>query len=202
MIPVADLPPIDVAAMAALADQVVDSCKAAQVDIHHLGIERKTLRDGVSFRFTGNLCQNNPRLNLSIVTDTGQVKKLVVQPALTVWVHAPIAATDIERGERVRPRLGLIDIGMISGELVPEGGEARVPIAAGHPITTMNVRVPFDGRMGSDVSLVVLRGPIRLEARGRLLANGRIGDRVKVVNHLTHTVTTGTLIGNSQVLID
>jgi len=201
MIPAADLPPVEEAALAALSDMVVESCTAAQVEIHHLGIRKEALRDGVSFRWTGNACQNNPRLNLAVVSESGTAQTLVVQPALTIWVHAPVAPKDISRGERVRPKLGLVQLSQIAGTLMPSGGEARIPIAAGKPITSMNVRVPFDGRMGDDVILEVVRGTIHLEVRGRLMANSRIGDEVRVVNHHTQSVLKGTLIAPGKVRI-
>jgi flagella basal body P-ring formation protein FlgA len=182
MIPVADLPPVEDAAIAALSDMVVESCSAAQVEIHHLGIRKEVLHNGTSFRWTGNPCRKSPRLNLAIVRDTGEATNLVVQPALTIWIEAPVAAKDIETGEHVVPIMAKIDLSTLTGKMKPAGGEARVPIAKGKPITSMNVREPFDGRLGHDVTLLVIRGPIELSVAGKLMENARIGDEVRVIN--------------------
>ena len=197
--PLADLPPVDEAAMAALSDMVVESCQAAQVEIHHLGIRKEALADGVSFRWSGKACRNNPRLNLSVVSESGLAKTLVVQPSLTIWVHAPVAPAFVEKGQQVTPQLALVDLSHISGIPVPGGGEARVPIMPGKPITTMNVREPFDAKMGHDVTVEVIRGPIHLQTNGRLLNNARVGDEVRVVNHETNTLVKGVLIAPSRV---
>ena len=197
--PIADLPPVDEAAMAALSDMVVESCQAAQVEIHHLGIRKEALTDGVSFRWSGKACRNNPRLNLSVVTESGLAKTLVVQPSLTIWVHAPVAPEFIDKGHMVKPTLALVDLSKISGIPVPTGGEARVPILPGKPITTMNVREPYDAKMGHDVTLEVVRGVIHLKTNGRLLNNARIGDEVRVVNHQTNALVKGVLIAPSVV---
>ena len=200
--PLADLPPVDEAAMAALSDMVVESCNAAQVEIHHLGIRKETLSEGVSFRWSGNACRNNPRLNLSIVSDSGLAKTLVVQPSLTIWVHAPIAPEYVEKGQMVTPKLALVDLSNISGIPVPAGGEARVPIMPGKPITTMNVREPFDAKLGNDVTVEVIRGAIHLKTNGRLLNNARIGDVVRVFNQQTNALVKGVLISPTRVQLE
>lgn len=187
--------------MAALSEMVAETCTAAEVEIHHLGIRKETLHGGVSFRWTGNPCRANPRLNLSIVAESGEATRLVVQPALTIWIHAPVAARDYTAGERVEPKLGRVKIQAVRGIAAPHGGEARVPIAAGKPITNMNVRVPYDSRIGTDVILEVIRGPITLTATGRIMANARIGDEVRVVNHHTQTVLKGKLIEPGKVRV-
>ena len=71
----------------------------------------------------------------------------------------------------------------------------------GKPITLMNVREPYDSRIGSDVTLEVIRGPITLTATGRIMANARIGDEVRVVNHHTKSVVKGTLVAPDKVRI-
>ena len=197
--PVADLPPVDEAAMAALSEMVVKSCQAAQVEIHHLGIRKEALQDGVSFHWSGKACRNNPRLNLSVVSDSGLAKTLVVQPSLTIWIQAPIAPEYIEKGDIVKPEMALVDLSQIFGIPEPSGGEARVPILPGKPITSMNVRKPFDAKLGSDVTVEVIRGSIHLQSSGRLLSNARIGDEVRVMNHQTNALVKGVLIAPSKV---
>jgi flagella basal body P-ring formation protein FlgA len=201
MSPVADLPPIEEAVIAALSEMVAESCSASQVEIHHLGIRKEVLANGASFRWTGNACRSNPRLNLSIVRESGEATNLVVQPALTIWMQVPVAAKDIQTGQLVYPVRGLVKLSSLSGTVVPAGGEARVPIAAGKPITTMNVREPYDARVGNTVTLQVIRGPITLTTPGKLMSNARIGDKVRVVNHHNQTVMTGTLLSPDNVQI-
>lgn len=200
MIP-ADLPPVQDSVLDALTEMVATSCAAERVDVHHLGLHRDVYKDGVSFRWTGNACRRNPRLNLSVVRDTGEVHTVVVQPALSIWVQAPVAAEAVTAGQMVVPKAALVEIGSYSGSFMPAGGEARVPIAKGKPLTTMNVRKPYDARTGARVTLMVSRGPIELRVAGKLMENGRVGDEVRVENTHTHTVIRGTLVASNVVQI-
>jgi len=200
MIP-ADLPPVQETVLEALTEMVANACVAEKVDVHHLGLHHNVYKEGISFRWTGNPCRRNPRLNLSVVRETGEVHTVVVQPALSIWVKAPVAARSVTAGQLVIPTTALVEVGSFSGEFMPAGGEARVPIAEGKPLTNMNVRTPFDARTGAHVTLMVSRGPIELQVAGRLMENGRVGDLVRVENTHTHTVIRGTLVAADTVQI-
>lgn len=200
MIPV-DLPPVQETVLDALTDMVATACSAEQVDVHHLGLHHNVYKDGVSFRWTGNPCRRNPRLNLSVIRETGEVHTVVVQPALSIWVKAPVAAADVTAGQLVIPTTALVEVGTFAGTFMSAGGEARVPIPKGKALTTMNVRKPFDARTGAHVTLMVSRGPIELQVAGRLMENGRVGDLVRVENTHTHTVIRGTLVASDTVQI-
>ena len=200
-VPPADLPNVEEAVAEALTSWVTESCAAAKVEIRFLGIRKEVLQDGIRFLWAGHPCQSNPRLNLSVVRESGEASTLVVRPALTLWVHTPVAAKNVQTGQLVQPVLGLVDLSKISGSPLPAGGEARVPIREGQPITTMNTRKPFDGRSGDSIRIEVQRGNIQLTSPGRLLTDARVGDEVRVINHHTKVVLTGVLDKSGTVRI-
>ena len=100
MIPAPDLPPVEEAVADALAEWVTERCEAVDVEVHQLGIQRDLYKDGVHFHWSGNPCASNPRVNLSVALDSGEQRRFVAQPQLTVWVNAPVAPRAYAAGDR------------------------------------------------------------------------------------------------------
>jgi len=194
-----DLPPVEDAVRASLVEWVEESCAAARTEVHWLGITPASVPRGDAYVWQGRPCKSNPRLQLLVVDDEEVVSRFTVQPSLTVWVHAPVAPVDYATGQRVEPVLGIVDIAQITGTPTTRGGEARVAIRSGQPVTNMNVRQPIDAQRGSTVTIEIVRKSLSITTPGQLMDNGRAGDTVRVINHSTKQVLEGVLIDAQTV---
>ncbi len=174
---------------------------ASDVDILHLGLGRPLhcpadaslrVESLPAERFLG-------RADLRVMASAGgqPCDDLRLSIRLDVWEEAPVAVRAADAGERVELGRGRVRRTDVSGVPVdPDQGpyEARVPLAPGDAVTLQRVRRMPDGRSGGVVTVLAERGPVRLEARGRLMADASQGDTVQVLNTATGVVLRGTLV--------
>lgn len=187
MIP--DLPPVE----AALIEWAAEVCGATRVEVHFTGLSE--MGDGPFF-WSGDPCRSRPDLRLR----SGE-RTLTVRPQLTVWVEVPLATRDFAVGERVEAALGEVPIDAVRGAVVHEAWVATTAIAAGTPITQAVTRPEPDVLRDAAVELVVIRGDLVVSAPGRVLQEGRVGDRVRVINEATGVVLTGEVTTPGQITI-
>ena len=125
-----------------------------------------------------------------------------VRAGLRIWKTVPVSGTAIEPGSAVELAEARLPLDHVHGVPVPlESGpwEARVSLAPGDPVTMNRVRPLPDARSGAPVVLVSGGGGLLVTAEGRLLEDGKIGDRVKVSNLATDQVVFGVLVEPGRV---
>ncbi|MEC7946589.1 MAG: flagellar basal body P-ring formation chaperone FlgA [Myxococcota bacterium] len=146
---------------------------------------------------------------LSDVTVTGirpdgvSCDRLRIRPRVEVWMDVPVAAVAVSAGETV----GITQRRMLRSQLqgtpvtpAADGDlEARVPLAAGEPVTLRSVRTTPDARSGDDVTVLVEAGALRIQAPGRLMEDAEVGQAVRVSNLATGAVMTGALVAPGLV---
>ena len=123
--------------------------------------------------------------------------RLRIRPRVEVWLRVPVASESVAAGALVRAQPGRVLRSALSGAPVSmdaRGLEAKVPLAAGEPITVLSVRTAPDARSGDDVTVLVESGALRIQAPGRLMEDATLGEPVRVSNLATGAVMTGALV--------
>lgn len=198
---IAELPPAQEVFQDSLAAHATARCGARAVEVHWIGMDPARLPDGATYLWEGDPCRSRPDLRVSILVRGNLAAKLTVNPYLTVWVEAPVAAKPLAAGEEVLSELALVPIEKVRGQTYATSGLARVALDPGTPLTNLVVSPAPDIRKGSSVELRVTRGSLTITAAGHVLEDGRIGERIKVVNDATRVALDGILIDGATVEI-
>ncbi len=186
-----------------LAAYAQATCGAEEVEVSWLGLAQALPgTEGAALSWSGDPCRSRPELKLRIVEDGELLSQIPVRPGLAVWVRTWTAPERVLPGEDFRPVSGLVLAHQVRGKPVHEGTwRARVSLKDGQAVTTgLVVRVP-DVEQGTQVSLTVVRGTLRIDAPGRLAEDGYLGENVRVVNEATKVVAEGVLVAPDQVRI-
>jgi flagella basal body P-ring formation protein FlgA len=143
-------------------------------------------------------------LNLRLVgSERGiQCADLRVRTEVVVWQHAPVTAVATRAGETVLLSTGRVERHRIQGTPVdPTGGPyvAVAPLSAGTPVTISRVRTVPDWKSGSNVTLEAGSARVIIRSSGRLLADARNGDTVRVANPATGAVVVGVISADGVV---
>jgi flagella basal body P-ring formation protein FlgA len=135
----------------------------------------------------------------------GQTRHLT-RAVIQVWRTVPVAAWGVEAGERVETTMERVSGHRLRGEIPVEGTgafRARVPLAAGEPITTSRAAPWPDAPRGADVLLVAGSDTgLVVTANGQLLQDGWVDKRVGVLNLATRTVLQGTFRSDGTVVVE
>ncbi|MES2640704.1 MAG: flagella basal body P-ring formation protein FlgA [Myxococcota bacterium] len=135
----------------------------------------------------------------------GAPTRHLTRAVIQVWRTVPVAAWSVEAGERVETTMERVSGHRLRGEIPVEGAgafRARVPLAAGEPLTTSRAAPWPDAPRGADVLLVAGSDTgLVVTANGQLLQDGWVDKRVGVLNLATRTVLQGTFRSDGTVVV-
>ena len=137
------------------------------------------------------------------------LRELRVPAQVKRWVRGAVVATRLRAGELVtdahlRLEERLIDDRAVLFDTPDEvvGLRAKRSLPVGHLLEVTDLEpLPLVYR-GEGVALSIARGAIEIEMRGIVLADGWLGDRVRVRNPLTRKLMTATVCGPGQVRLE
>jgi flagellar basal body P-ring formation protein FlgA len=132
---------------------------------------------------------------------SGAIERLIDVPVArnTLARGAMIASGDIETLQ-IRESLIKADTLVNASDLV--GQTPRRVITAGKVIKASDVEIPLSVKRGDKITLLYRLGAMELSAQGRAVQEGRMGDRIKVVNTDSNKPMQGTVSGDNQVEVD
>ncbi len=125
---------------------------------------------------------------------------------LDIHVMAVVASRAIGRGERVTDADVHLARVNTSSDYVEDparvvGMTARRPLRAGEVVKPTWVEAPIAVERGAAVALEAVRGGITVTAVGTAMANGHVGDQIKVRNTQSNRVVDGRVIAPGKVQI-
>jgi len=187
----ADVPAIE----QSLVAYATETCDAESVRVTWLGVDPDIAHG--RHHWEGDPCRANPTLRL-VTADA----RLTLRPRLEIMIGVLVAKEDAKPGQPVIWTAGQAPMGQIIGDPVGQGDwVARIHLDAGDPLTGAVVGPPLDARAGSEVTLWIRRGALRISATGKLLNDGHVGQTVRVSNLATGKPVSGTLIDSANVEI-
>lgn len=194
------------AAAASLVAWTVSTCDVDGVEVDWLGVSESALPAEIDdFVWSGDPCSSRPNLRLTVLHDQRPVAQLSVSPGLTLWQQGWLTAEPVRPGEAFEPVRGRIRLDSLASPPLtelPETVVARRALREGEPLTQLTVQPPVDARRGAVLTLELRRGPLVIATEGRLLADARVGETVRVVNHTSRAVVRGTLVRADLVVLD
>lgn len=147
--------------------------------------------------------------NISVKAQCAKGSRWAVHIPAQVMIYReiPVAAQDITRGQRLaQEHLGsaLVNISNVrqafaadSGAIV--GREAKRNIGKGEVFKTALLDSPTTVRRGEIVVLESLAGSIKVSSSGTALADGRLGQKIRVKNESSQRIVTGVVRGQGLV---
>lgn len=138
----------------------------------------------------------------------GNITWSVHVPAqVIIYREIPVALRDITRGEFITAdhfTTSLMNISTIRQSFAADsdaviGREAKRNIGKGEPFRTANLDSPTTVKRGEAVRLESQVGSIKVNSSGIALADGRLGQRIRVRNDSSERIVTGVVKGQGLV---
>ncbi|WP_010410992.1 flagellar basal body P-ring formation chaperone FlgA [Citromicrobium sp. JLT1363] len=122
-------------------------------------------------------------------------------------VEADVLTRSIQRGEVLSARdfaPEQISAGQARGSISAEeaaGFEARRPLRSGMPVRASDLTEPRLVRRGQPVTLILRSGALSISATGRALADGALGEPVRVFSEATNQTLDGVVESAGRVRV-
>ncbi|SEL54384.1 flagella basal body P-ring formation protein FlgA [Roseovarius azorensis] len=121
-----------------------------------------------------------------------------------VWADRIVAARTIRAQEIIAAEDLLLEPGTGRGSVTLQdliGKEALVSLYPGRPVRAADVGPPALIDRNQIVSLIYLRGGLRIMTEGRALARAGMGEYVRVMNLASRATIVGRVTADGQVLV-
>jgi flagella basal body P-ring formation protein FlgA len=156
--------------------------------------------DRSSGRFSAVLSVTGDGLEPSNTRITGRVDEMIELPVTT----ARLAAGAVLRPEdvhmaRVRSVVASQEVARQPADAI--GLQLRHQMAAGQPLVLADLMRPELVRRGSEVQMLLDSPGIVLTARGQATESGAVGERIHVLNPVSHVVVEAEVIGPGRVRV-
>lgn len=118
-----------------------------------------------------------------------------------------VAGRPLPRGTRLKRedlKLASLDVSRVRGSYITEleraiGTQIKRPLSVGQPLTSAVLAAPRLIKRGQTVRLVLKTGAITVRSRGKALADGAPGDRIRVRNRSSKRIVEGKVISSDTV---
>ncbi|HSC66951.1 MAG TPA: flagellar basal body P-ring formation chaperone FlgA [Cellvibrio sp.] len=146
-------------------------------------------------------------ISVNAQCNSGKVWSVHVPAQVTIYRQIPIAARDVARGEVINQahlETSLVNISSIRQAFLPEAGaiigrEAKRNIARGEPFKTALLDAPTVVKRGEVVVLESQAGSLKVSSAGTAMADGRIGQKIRVRNNSSERIISGVVISQGLV---
>lgn len=126
---------------------------------------------------------------------------LLPAPALAGEV---LAARTLRAGTVLAPddlRLAKADAAALDAMEAMIGQEMRVMVSEGRPVEPALLRAPRIVERNQIVVLAYDQAALRIEAEGRALSDGALGDTIRVMNNLSRITVSGRVAADGSVIV-
>jgi flagella basal body P-ring formation protein FlgA len=146
-------------------------------------------------------------INVRAQCKVGQPWSVHVPAQVAIYRQIPLAQRDIARGEQISQdhiTTGLVNISSIRQTFLPDentiiGKEAKRNISMGEPFKTSLLDAPTAVRRGEMVTLESMAGSIKVSSTGTALADGRVGQSIRVRNNSSERIISGVVMSQGLV---
>ncbi len=139
--------------------------------------------------------------------DSGKIWSVHVPAQVTIYRQIPIALRDIARGEVISQahiNTSVINVSSIRQAFLSDtqaivGKEAKRNISRGEPFKTALLDAPTAVKRGEIVMLESMAGSIKVSSTGTAMADGRVGQKIRVRNNSSERIISGVVISQGLV---
>jgi len=133
------------------------------------------------------------RVLLMLVLPGAAIAESVVA-ARTIRAQSVIGPDDLTMASTAFP-------GALTDQAEAFGLEARVTIYAGRPVRAGDLGLPAVVERNQIVPISFLSGGLTIQAEGRALTRGGVGEVIRVMNLSSRTTVTGRIAPDGQVIV-
>jgi len=146
-------------------------------------------------------------ISVKAACDSGKVWSVHVPAQVTIYREIPIALRDIARGEVISENhigTNVVNVSSIRQAFLADtqaivGKEAKRNISSGEPFRTALLDAPTAVKRGELVTLESLAGSIKVSSAGTAMADGRVGQKIRVRNNSSERIISGVVISQGLV---
>lgn len=146
-------------------------------------------------------------ISVKAACNSGKVWSVHVPAQVTIYREIPIAVRDIMRGEVISQThisTNVVDVSSIRQAFLDDtqaivGKEAKRNIGSGEPFRTALLDAPTAVKRGELVTLESLAGSIKVSSAGTAMADGRVGQKIRVRNNSSERIISGIVISQGLV---
>lgn len=146
-------------------------------------------------------------ISVKAACNSGKIWSVHVPAQVTVYRNIPIALRDIMRGEVISQAhiaTHVVNVSAIRQAFFPDtkaiiGKEAKRNISKGEPFKTALLDSPTAVKRGELVTLESLAGSIKVSSTGTAMADGRVGQKIRVRNNSSERIISGVVISQGLV---
>ena len=182
--------------------------KSLALKIEHLGIDAKTTCENVekiqvSFRSDEDF-QGPIQVSAKLYDKVRLCQEWSFRTRIAVTANLPVAASSVPALTEIPIEMRSMRYDKINGTILSVGKEpliARTALKKFQPITAERVKrkpLNYDGDM---VELILVNQNLEIRAKGKLMSDAQMGDRVRVLSLSTSTVLEGVLVQKDAVEI-
>jgi len=150
------------------------------------------------------------RLTVGVKCTDTSPWSLHVPVTVTVYKNVVVAAKALSRGnlltesdiKRVKYNMSQLPAGYIEEPTYGLGMEIKRRLSPGTPLTTSMMRKPKIIKRGQQVSIVARAGSMEVRMSGKALANGAVGERIRVLNVKSKKKLEGTVTPEGNIKVD
>lgn len=131
-----------------------------------------------------------------------------VPAQVSLFRRLPVAGRNLERGELVAQSDIVMEVvntnltrqGQVADMAGVLGKEVRRPISKGEPFRVAALESPLVIKRGDPVVIELQAGSISVNTAGTAMANGRIGDRIRVRNGQSDRIVNAQVLAAGRVM--
>lgn len=146
-------------------------------------------------------------ISVNAQCQSGQTWSVHVPAQVAIYRQTPTALRDIARGEQInQAHIGttLVNISSIRQAFLLDeeaiiGKEAKRNISMGEPFRTALLDNPTAVRRGEMVTLESMAGSIKVSSSGTAMADGRVGQTIRVRNNSSERIISGVVMSQGLV---
>jgi len=150
------------------------------------------------------------RLTVGVKCTDSRPWSLHVPVTITIFKNIIVTARSLSRGEllaesdfkRVKYDMSQLPAGYIEDPTHAVGMELKRRLSTGVPLTTTMIRKPKIIKRGQQVSIVASAGGLEVRMSGKALANGAVGERIRVLNVKSKKKLEGTVTPSGDIKVD
>ena len=150
------------------------------------------------------------RITVGVKCTDANPWSLHVPVTVTVYKNVITAARSLSRGElltegdfkRVKYDMSQLPAGYIEDLSYGVGMELKRRLSIGVPLTASMMKKPNIIKRGQQVSIVARAGGMEVRMSGKALANGAVGERIRVLNVKSKKKLEGTVTPSGDIKVD
>ncbi len=150
---------------------------------------------------------NGGNISVKAECESGKKWSVHIPAQANIYREIPVAQGNIARGELINQgHIGthLVNISNIRQAFLVTtediiGKEAKRNISQGEPFKTALLDAPTVVKRGELVSLESFAGSIKVSSAGTAMADGRVGQKIRVRNNSSERIISGIVVGHGIV---